>query len=110
VVSRLLKRGADPHVRDKDGATLLHYAVLVAAIQTLKLLIKHGVDEGWTPLHLAVQSRTRDVAKILLVNGADKTIKNKDGNTPFDVAISFGKGFKTYEITKLLKLVPATGV
>jgi len=116
VVSRLLKRGADPHVRDKDGATLLHYAVLVAAIQTLKLLIKHSVDvnladnEGWTPLHLAVQSRTRDVAKILLVNGADKTIKNKDGNTPFDVAISFGKGFKTYEITKLLKLVPATGV
>lgn len=116
VVSRLLKRGADPHVRDKDGATLLHYAVLVAAIQTLKLLIKHGVDvnladnEGWTPLHLAVQSRTRDVAKILLVNGADKTMKNKDGNTPFDVAISLGKGFKTYEITKLLKLVPATGV
>lgn len=116
VVSRLLKRGADPHVRDKDGATLLHYAVLVSAIQTLKLLIKHGVDvnladnEGWTPLHLAVQSRTRDVARILLVNGADKTVKNKAGNTPFDVAISFGKGFKTYEITKLLKLVPATGV
>lgn len=116
VVSRLLKRGADPHVRDKDGATLLHYAVLVAAIQTLKLLIKHDVDvnladnEGWTPLHLAVQSRTRDVARILLVNGADKTMKNKDGNTAFDVAISFGKGFKTYEITKLLKLVPATGV
>ena len=81
MVSRLLKRRADPHVRDKDGATLLHYAVLVAAIQTLKLLIKHDVDvnladnEGWTPLHLAVQSRTRDVARILLVNGADKTIK-----------------------------------
>ena len=77
MVSRLLKRIADPHVRDKDCATLLHYAT----IQTLKLLIKHDVDvnladnEGWTPLHLAVQSRTRDVAKILLVNGADKTIK-----------------------------------
>ena len=60
---------------------MLHYAVLVAAIQTLKLLIKHDVDvnladnEGWTPLHLAVQSKTRDVARILLVNGADKTIK-----------------------------------
>ena len=64
MVSRLLKRRADPHVRDKDGATLLHYAVLVAAIQTLKLLIKHDVDvnladnEGWTPLHLAAQSLT----------------------------------------------------
>eukprot|EP01018_Ginkgo_biloba_P007001 Gb_02756 [translate_table: standard] len=67
----------------KDGATLLHYAVQVAAIQTVKLLLKHNVDvnvadnEGWTPLHLAVQSRTRDIVKILLKNGADKTVRNK---------------------------------
>lgn len=34
-------------------------------------------QEGWTPLHVAIQSRNRDIAKILLVNGADKTVKNK---------------------------------
>lgn len=35
------------------------------------------LQEGWTPLHVAVQSRNRDIAKVLLVNGADKTRRNK---------------------------------
>ena len=34
-------------------------------------------QEGWTALHIAIQSRNRDIAKILLVNGADKTRKTK---------------------------------
>jgi ankyrin repeat protein len=67
----------------QDGATPLHYAVQVGALQTVKLLIKNRVDvnvadnDGWTPLHLAIQSRNRDIAKILLVNGADKTRRTK---------------------------------
>lgn len=35
------------------------------------------IQEGWTPLHVAVQARNRDIAKLLLVNGADKTMMNK---------------------------------
>jgi len=35
------------------------------------------LQDGWTPLHVAMQSRSRDIAKVLLVNGADKTRKNK---------------------------------
>jgi len=35
------------------------------------------LQEGWTPLHIAVQSRNRDIAKVLLVNGADKTRRTK---------------------------------
>ncbi|XXG55402.1 hypothetical protein AAC387_Pa03g3082 [Persea americana] len=113
VISHLLRKGANPHVRDKDGATPLHYAVQVGAIQTVKLLIKYKVDvnvadnEGWTPLHVAVQSRSRDIAKVLLVNGADRTRRNKDGKAPLDLALCFGKDFKSYEVSKLLKLVPA---
>lgn len=34
-------------------------------------------QDGWTPLHIAVQSRNRDIVKILLVNGADKSRRNK---------------------------------
>ncbi|RWR77117.1 ankyrin repeat domain-containing protein, chloroplastic isoform X1 [Cinnamomum micranthum f. kanehirae] len=113
VISHLLRKGANPHVRNKDGATPLHYAVQVGAIQTVKLLIKYKVDvnvadnEGWTPLHVAVQSRSRDIAKVLLVNGADRTRRNKDGKAPLDLALCFGKDFKSYEVSKLLKLVPA---
>ncbi|KAK7387352.1 hypothetical protein VNO78_28083 [Psophocarpus tetragonolobus] len=69
VINHLLRRGASPHVKEK---------------MTVKLLIKYKAEvnvednEGWAPLHVAIQSRDRDIAKILLVNGADKTRKNKD--------------------------------
>ncbi|OAY79165.1 Ankyrin repeat domain-containing protein EMB506, chloroplastic [Ananas comosus] len=113
VISHLLRKGANPHVRDRDGATPLHYAVQVGAMQTVKLLIKYKVDvnvadnEGWTPLHVAIQSRSRDIAKVLLVNGADKSRRNKDGKTPLDLSLCYGKDFKSYDLAKLLKLVPA---
>ncbi|KAH7516584.1 hypothetical protein FEM48_Zijuj10G0150600 [Ziziphus jujuba var. spinosa] len=112
VISHLLRKGANPHVKDKDGATPLHYAVQVGAMQTVKLLIKYRVDvnvadnEGWTPLHVALQSRNRDIAKILLVNGADRTRRNKDGKTPLDLSLCYGKDFKSYDLAKLLKVVP----
>ncbi|KAL8166974.1 hypothetical protein V2J09_008473 [Rumex salicifolius] len=113
VISHLLRNGANPHVKDKHGASPLHYAVQVGAMQTVKLLVKYKVDvnvadnEGWTPLHVAMQTRSRDMAKILLQNGADATRKNKDGNSPLDLSLSYGKDFKSYEMAKLLKLVPA---
>lgn len=113
VISHLLRKGASPHVRDLDGATPLHYAVQVGAMQTVKLLIKYKVDvnaadnEGWTPLHIAMQTRNRDIGKVLLVNGADKTRRTKDGKTALDISLCYGKDFKSYELAKLLKLVPA---
>ncbi|XP_010272029.1 PREDICTED: ankyrin repeat domain-containing protein EMB506, chloroplastic isoform X3 [Nelumbo nucifera] len=115
VISHLLRKGANPHIRDRNGATPLHYAVQVGAMQTVKLLIKYKVDvnvadnEGWTPLHVAIQSRCRDIAKVLLVNGADKNRRNKDGKTPLDLSLCYGKDFKSYDLAKLLKLVPADG-
>ncbi|KAK4343137.1 hypothetical protein RND71_038953 [Anisodus tanguticus] len=113
VISHLLRRGADPKVTDMDGVTPLHYAVQAGAMQTVKMLIKYKVDvnvadnEGWTPLHVAMQSRNRDIAKILLVNGADKYRKNKDGKIPLDISLCYGKDFKSYDLAKLVKLVPA---
>ncbi|CAN6543640.1 unnamed protein product [Malus baccata var. baccata] len=112
VISHLLRKGASPHVRDKDGATPLHYAVHVGTKRIVKLLIKYKVDvniadnDGWTPLHVAVQSRNRDIVKILLVNGADKSRRNNDGRTPLDLGLCYGKDFKSYDLTKLLKTVP----
>ncbi|KAJ0100365.1 hypothetical protein Patl1_22022 [Pistacia atlantica] len=112
VISHLLRKGANPHVKDWDGATPLHYAVQVGAMQTVKLLIKYGVDvnvadnEGWTPLHIAIQSRNRDIAKVLLINGADKTRKTMDGKTALDMSLCYGKTFKSYDLAKLLKILP----
>ncbi|XP_004488279.1 uncharacterized protein [Cicer arietinum] len=116
VISHLLRKGASPHVKDKDGATPLHYAVQVGAKQTVKLLIKYNVDvnvadnEGWTPLHVAIQSRNRDIAKILLVNGADRLTKNKDGKTALNLSLCYGKDFMSYDLARLVKVVPVNKV
>ncbi|KAK8956087.1 hypothetical protein KSP40_PGU005157 [Platanthera guangdongensis] len=113
VISHLLRKGANPLVRDRDGATALHYAVQAGAMQTIKLLIKYKVDvnaadnDGWTPLHISMQIRSRDIAKVLLVNGADQLRRNKDGKTPVDLSLCYGRDFKSYDLAKLLKLVPA---
>ncbi|CAN8273036.1 unnamed protein product [Cochlearia groenlandica] len=112
VISHLLRKGANPHVKDRDGASPLHYAVQVGALQTVKLLvIKYNVDvnvsdnEGWTPLHIAVQSRNRDITKILLTNGADRTRRTNDGKLALDMALCFGRDFKSYDLVKLLKIM-----
>eukprot|EP01018_Ginkgo_biloba_P014453 Gb_38758 [translate_table: standard] len=87
----------------------MHYAVQVAAIQTIKLLILYHVDinfpdnYGWTPLHLAVQSRRTDVVRLMLLKGADKSIQNKDGYTPLDLCLCSGRDTRTYELIRLLK-------
>lgn len=112
VISHLLRKGANPHVKDGDGATPLHYAVQVGAMQSVKLLIKYNVDvnvvdnEAWTPLHIAIQSRNRDIAKVLLINGADKSRKTKDGKTALDMSLCYGRDFKSYDLAKLLKILP----
>ncbi|XP_022133478.1 ankyrin repeat domain-containing protein EMB506, chloroplastic [Momordica charantia] len=115
VIGHLLRKGASPHVKDKNGATPLHYAVQVGAKQIVKLLIKYKVDvnvadsDGWTPLHIAIQGRNRDITKILLVNGVDRNRRNKDGKTALDLSLCYGKNFKSYDLSKLLKVVPLYG-
>lgn len=64
------------------------------------------LQDGWTPLHLAVQARRTDVVRLLLIKGANKTLKNKDGLTPLDLCLYSGQDTKTYELIKLLKKLP----
>ncbi|KAL0424301.1 UNVERIFIED_CONTAM: Ankyrin repeat domain-containing protein, chloroplastic [Sesamum radiatum] len=110
----LLEQSYDINLVDKDGLTALHLAVIGKREAVISHLLRKGANpevkdkEGWTPLHVAMQTRNRDIAKILLVNGADRTRRNQDGNTPLDLSLCYGKDFKSYELAKLLKQVPAT--
>ncbi|XXG59888.1 hypothetical protein AAC387_Pa04g1894 [Persea americana] len=112
VTNYLLRESANPFVRDKDGATLMHYAVVSASSPAIKLLLLYNVDinlsddDGWTPLHLAVQTQRTDVVRLLLIKGADKTLKNQDGLTPLDLCLYSGRSVRTYELIKLLKVLP----
>lgn len=112
ILNYLLRESANPFVVDMDGATLMHYAVQTASVPAIKRLLLYNVDinmadnDGWTPLHLAVQGQRTDVVRLLLIRGADKSLKNKDGLTPLDLCLYLGVSERTFELIKLLKLLP----
>ena len=74
---------------DKDGITALHFAT--ADEQVLRMMLSQGADkdaqdnQGRTPLHWAVVNRHVKSAVLLIKSGADISIKDKRGGTPFSV-------------------------
>ncbi|KAJ0025419.1 hypothetical protein Pint_07694 [Pistacia integerrima] len=131
----LLLYNVDLNLQDNDGWTPLHLAVQARRTDIVKLLLIKGTDktlknlpivplhfyfisvllgnilictfqDEWTPLHLAVQARRTDIVKLLLIKGADKTLKNLEGLTPLDLCLYSGEDTRTYELIKLLKQLP----
>ena len=70
----LLSNKFDVNEKDKYGNTPLHYAVKCGALETVKLLIKHGAsveilnDANITPLHLAIYSGYFYIVDYLVMN------------------------------------------
>jgi ankyrin repeat protein len=70
----------------------------------VELLLAHKAlvnvkTKGWTPLHSAAEHDHKEVAKLLLVKGAEANTKDNDGCTPLHVAAQ--KGYK--DIVELLR-------
>ena len=62
----------------------------------------HARDNmGRTPLHWAAKGNSVEVARLLIKAGADVAARNKDGNTPLDLATQR----ENQEMIKLLKAV-----
>lgn len=89
------------------GNTLLHIAARFSNQETIATILGMGAKESinkqnfhaQTPLHLAVLNGNVEVVRVLLSNGADETLPNVMGQTPFVVAISWGK----HEIANLIQ-------
>ncbi|XP_078496584.1 poly [ADP-ribose] polymerase tankyrase-2-like [Lissotriton helveticus] len=92
VVEYLLENGADVHAKDKGGLVPLHNACSYGHYEVTEMLVKHGavvnVSDLWkfTPLHEAAAKGKYEICRLLLKHGADRTKKNRDGNTPLDLA------------------------
>ncbi|XGC80478.1 ankyrin repeat domain-containing protein [Bdellovibrio bacteriovorus] len=102
----LIKAGAnvDIIVNDQTKDTALMVAA-TSNLNTTKLILSKNKDvinktnaKGETALSKALYFGNYNIAKVLLEAGADKTIKNKDGQTVLDIA----KKEKNSEAMKLL--------
>ncbi|CAB0044597.1 unnamed protein product [Trichogramma brassicae] len=95
LVELLLRRGADPHIANFDGFTLLHVLshytddddfseMFFDICDDLKLTLEIDAANklGGTPLHEAVRLGKKRVMEQLLRRGADANLPNNDGSTP----------------------------
>lgn len=93
VVSLLLSHNAKVDFRDTAGRTALMYASSGPFQKTVKLLIDAGANvnaqdgvEKWTPLMFAAGEGLLPVVEVLLLAGAESSIRDIDGDTALDFA------------------------
>ena len=93
VLSILFNMGAGINVNanpDMGQSPLLNLALVKGedSIPTVRLLLARGADvnrvdtDGYTPLHLAAKSGSRELCQLLLDSGADANPRDKQGATP----------------------------
>ena len=89
----------DPKNVNSNGATALHWAVILGKRELIEAAIKRGADVnaqikngGWSALHFAVYGRQPDAVHLLIESGADVNLRDVDGQTPLGLAVQ--KGFE----------------
>lgn len=104
ISSQLIQAGANVNEQDKKQETPLHFAARENQVEVAELLLKSGAQvdaqdsHGNTPLSNAVfYSRGRgEMIKLLMAHSADKSLKNKHGVSPEELA----KNIANYDIAK----------
>lgn len=78
MITLLLHRGANPSVKDKNGETPLHFAVMKNMQSVCTKLLEHGAKadaldhKNKMPFTIALENRNDDIAAMLV-----RTMKNK---------------------------------
>lgn len=68
-------------------------------INNYQLSIDKINENGQTPLMMGAKNNAMDTVKLLLEHGADKSIKDNNGKTAYDLAVENGN----MDIAELLK-------
>lgn len=105
----LLRGGANPNARDREGNTPLMLATLVRWTEGLQLLLGQQVQIdtqnrlGETALLKAVQARDLDIVKLLVEARANPDVADNSGTSPRSLADSDPRGTN---IAKFFKEIP----
>lgn len=95
IVRTLLAAGADPNIPDKDGETPLFW--LAANTDSLEDVGNNeNNNENNDDERRAIVETSVEIVRLLVNAGADKTLRNKEGRLPYQVA-------KNPEIRELVK-------
>jgi len=92
VVELLHELGADIHIRDRDGWSLLHSTSMDGRVDSVRWLLNHGADAnaqedlGRTPLHLAILQQHLEIVQMLLEHNADIQAQNDRGEVALHLA------------------------
>jgi ankyrin repeat protein len=97
-IRHFLDRNCNVYGKDVDGWTALHfYAAHNGPVEDIESLLSKGAlinqvthDDGWTPLHLAVNNDNFNIVEVLITNGADVNAKDLDDWTPLQIAAQNG--------------------
>lgn len=86
------------------GNSLLNFMVIKGDADAVRLLVSCGAnvnfhgDDGYTPLHDAIEGGYVDIVRILVDSGADIYSVNRDSVTPYEMA----KNYNNLNIMNLL--------
>jgi ankyrin repeat protein len=110
IVKYLLEQKADIEIKNNEGNTPLHVAVLNHRLEVIHYLVEQSTvnlntpgNRGNTALHFAMTIRdakfSLEIVKYLLEKKAILKVKNRDGHTPINLAIIN----RHYEIIQYLR-------
>jgi ankyrin repeat protein len=92
-----LTDGADPDLRNEQGQTLLHKAVMEGKIKAARLLLDagadadlHGGSPGYTSLHWAAYRQSADMTRLLLEYTTQLERTDHQSMTPLQLAAFMG--------------------
>ena len=92
-LQKFFKKDTIIDIPSEYGITPLHYACISGSKNAVDILLDLGANinavdnDGNNCLHYAVNSKNESLLKKLLVRGADKNIRNKKGQLPYDLAL-----------------------